>query len=235
MDKTIIEFGSKIIEFSVVHQERKSLTIFVLPDKRVLVKAPLTATNEQIKAKVKKRAAWILKQQRFFLSFEPTLPAKHYVSGETFLYLGKTYRLKIIKESTKKVRLVGQFLNVHVNDRQDHERVKGLVESWYLDHARRKLLLYCEPYLARFGKYGLRPSFITIQKMPKRWGSCSARGRILLNSELIKAPKGCIEYVIIHELCHLKYPRHNQDFVNLLTREMPDWEIWKERLERFLG
>ena len=71
--------------------------------------------------------------------------------------------------------------------------------------------------------------------MPTRWGSCTPRGKIILNPELIKAPKGCIEYVIIHELCHLIYHDHTRKFIDLQTKEMPDWEKWKSKLENLLA
>ena len=75
----------------------------------------------------------------------------------------------------------------------------------------------------------------SIREMPTRWGSCTAKGKIILNPELIKAPKVCIEYVIIHELCHLIYHDHTQKFLDLQTTEMPDWEKWKLKLEKLLA
>jgi predicted metal-dependent hydrolase len=71
--------------------------------------------------------------------------------------------------------------------------------------------------------------------MPTRWGSCTPKGKIILNPELIKAPKGCIEYVIIHELCHLVHHDHTQKFIDLQTKEMQDWEKWKNKLEKLLA
>lgn len=232
MRKEKIQFGSKTIEFSLVFQDRKTLGIVVKPDKSVLVKAPKNASKERIYEKVRKRAPWILKQQSFFLSFEPLTPPKRYVNGETHLYLGKRYRLKIIKNEKQKVQLKGKYLYAFTAGNGDASKI---VEQWYDEHAQHKIREYAEPIIERFSKYGIQPKLIEIRKMPKRWGSCSPRGRILLNSELIKAPKGCIEYVIIHELCHLKYPNHSKAFLDLQTREMPDWEKWKDRLERFLS
>ena len=87
----------------------------------------------------------------------------------------------------------------------------------------------------KFKKYKVEPSSIVIRDMPTRWGSCTAKGKIILNPELIKAPKGCIEYVIIHELCHLIHHDHTQKFLDLQTKEMPYWEKWKIKLEKLLA
>src|SRR5690625_525511 len=95
-----------------------------------------------------------------------------------------------------------------------------------------KFAEYAEPLIQRFKKYDVEPKILFIQNMETRWGSCSAKGNIILNPELIKAPKPCIEYVIIHELCHLIHRNHTKAFFRLLSKEMADWEKWKERLER---
>lgn len=81
----------------------------------------------------------------------------------------------------------------------------------------------------------IEPESIVFRDMPTRWGSCTPKGKIILNPELIKAPKGCIEYVIIHELCHLIYLDHTRKFIDLQTKEMPDWEKWKTKLENLLA
>ena len=85
-----------------------------------------------------------------------------------------------------------------------------------------------------FEKYGVTPSSLYIQEMENRWGSCTPKGKIILNAQLIKVPRPCIEYVITHELCHLVHPDHTKAFWELLQKEMPDWERWKNKLERFM-
>ena len=92
-----------------------------------------------------------------------------------------------------------------------------------------------EKLIQKFKKYKVEPSGIYIQNMPKRWGSCTHKGKIILNPELIKAPKPCIEYVIIHELCHLIHHDHTKNFFDLQTKEMPDWQKWKTKLEILLA
>lgn len=228
----VLHFGSKLIEFHIEYSNRKSLGITVTPDMEVIVKAPVDAPIEKIKEKVKKKAPWIIKQQSFFLSFQPKTPQRKYVNGETHLYLGKQYCLKIQLGKEESVKLKGKFIEVTVNEKS---RGKCILNEWYLNHARIKFNAVAAPLILRFKKYKVEPSSIVLREMPKRWGSCTPKGKIILNPELIKAPKGCIEYVIIHELCHLIHHDHTQKFMDLQTREMNDWEKWKLKLEKLLA
>jgi len=230
--KEAIQFGSKQIDFQLEFSSRKSLEITVTPDLEVLVKAPIDTPIEKVKEKIRKKAPWIIRQQSFFLVFHPKMTERKYVGGETHLYLGRQYRLKIIMEGFESVKLKGKFIEVTTADKA---RVKQLVSDWYLMHAKKKLHAIAQELIDEFKKYNVEPTSIVLREMPTRWGSCTAKGKIILNPELIKAPKGCIEYVIIHELCHLIHHDHTQKFLDLQTREMPYWEKWKMKLEKLLA
>lgn len=227
-----IQFGSRTIDFRLEYSNRKSLGISVTPELLVLVKAPADTTLEKVKEKIRKKAPWIIRQQGFFLSFHPKTPPRRFVGGETHLYLGRQYRLKIIKCEIESVKLMGQFIEVETTDKS---RVKQLVNDWYLKKAKTKFLSIAQPLIDKFKKYKVEPDSIVLREMPTRWGSCTPKGKIILNPELIKAPKGCIKYVIIHELCHLIHHDHTQKFIDLQTREMRDWEKWKAKLEKLLA
>jgi hypothetical protein len=227
-----IEFGSKTIYFRLEYSDRKSLGITVTPEMEVLVKAPIDTSVELVKEKIRKKAPWIIKQQSFFLSFQPKTPLRKYVSGETHLYLGKQYRLQIHIGNEESVKLKGKFIEVTTSEKS---RAKDLLNNWYLQHARTKFHAIAQPLIDKFKKYEVVPSSIVLREMPTRWGSCTPKGKIILNPELIKAPKACIEYVIIHELCHLIHHDHTQKFIDLQTKEMKDWEKWKMKLEKLLA
>ncbi len=226
-----IQFGSREISFRLEYSERKSLGITVTPDLNVLVNAPTNTSIEKVKEKLQKKAPWIIRQQSFFLSFHPKTPARKFISGETHLYLGRQYRLKIIHSKIESVKLKGKFIEVSTADKS---RAKQLVDDWYLQNARTKFHSIAKTIIEKFKKHKVEPSSIVLREMPTRWGSCTPKGKIILNPELIKAPKGCIEYVIIHELCHLVHYDHTQKFIDLQTREMRDWEKWKMKLEKLL-
>ena len=227
-----IFFGSKQIDFQLNFSNRKSLGITVTPDLEVLVKAPIDATVDKVKEIIRKKAPWIIRQQSFFLTFHPKMTDRKFVGGETHLYLGRQYRLKIISEKVENVKLKGNFIEVTTLDKS---KVKQLVNDWYLFNAKKKLHAIAVELIEEFRKHKVEPSSIVLREMPTRWGSCTAKGKIILNPELIKAPKGCIEYVIIHELCHLIHHDHTQKFLDLQTREMPNWEKWKMKLEKLLA
>ena len=194
-----IQFGSRTIDFRLEYSDRKSLGITVTPEMEVLVKAPTDTSMEKVKEKIRKKAPWIIKQQSFFLSFQPKTPQRKYISGETHLYLGRQYRLQIEIGQLESVKLKGKFIVVTTSEKS---RTKSLLHDWYLQHARSKFHSVAEPLIDKFKKYKVEPSSIVLRNMPTRWGSCTPKGKIILNPELIKAPKVCIEYVIIHELCH---------------------------------
>ncbi len=230
--KSAIQFGSKQIDFYLEYSNRKTLGITVKPDLSVLVKAPVDTTLEKVEEKLRKKASWIIRQQSFFLTFHPKTPAKKFVGGETHLYLGRQYRLSIVQTKLESVKLKGKFIEVATIDKL---RVRQLVNGWYLGNAKIKFQSIAQPIIDRFKIYEVEPTSIVLRDMPTRWGSCTPKGKIILNPELIKAPKGCIEYVIIHELCHLVHHDHTQRFIDLQTKEMKDWEKWKMKLEKLLA
>ncbi len=227
-----IQFGSKQIDFKLAYSNRKTLGITVTSDMDVKVTAPAGSSLEMIKEKLRKKAPWIIRQQSFFLSFHPKTPARKFVGGETHYYLGRQYLLKISVGKAESVKLKGKYLEVSTSDKS---HVKHLVNEWYLNHARLRFASIAQPLIETFKKYKVLPSSIVLREMPTRWGSCTPKGKIILNPELIKAPKPCIEYVIIHELCHLVHHDHTQKFIDLQTKEMPDWEKWKMKLERIMA
>ena len=228
-------FGSERIEFRLRRSWRKTLAITVHPDLSILVTAPHRADIETVKAKVRKRAVWIRRQRRFFEDYLPPVPPRRYVSGETHRYLGRQFRLKVVEAAKGSVKLKGRFVWVETPHPLDTERVRRLVEAWYLEHAQAafaRSLAACLPGL--HGRVNGTPR-LRLRRMPKRWGSRSRSGIIFLNPELVRAPASCIEYVVTHELCHLVHGHHGKEFFSLLRKTMPDWERRKARLESILA
>lgn len=230
-----IEYGTQKISFHLDYTDRKTLGITVTPEMEVKVKAPIESSLEKIKEKLKKKAPWILKQKQFFLAFHPRPTEPLFINGSTHLYLGRQYRLKHILSKEEKVKLKRGFLEVNASNRS---RIETVLNKWYAIKAEKHILGLAVELLEDFTKRHQlkeRERTILLRKMSNRWGSCTPKGKIILNPELIKAPKACIEYVIIHELCHLLHHNHNKQFFNLLHKEMNDWEKWKMKLELLLG
>ncbi len=143
-----------------------------------------------------------------------------------------TPEMEVLVKAPIESTIRGKFIEVRA---QNKSRVKPLVEKWYLEHARLKFKATAQPLIENFKKHKVEPNSLVLRDMPTRWGSCTPKGKIILNPELIKAPKGCIQYVIIHELCHLVHHDHTKKFFDLQTKEMPDWRRWKDKLENLLA
>lgn len=226
-----IQYGATIIDYDIEFAQRKTLSICVNPDSSVCLRAPIDATLEQIQQKVHKRASWILKQKRFFESFGTSTTKRQYISGESHLYLGRQYMLRVKESNVNAVHYQNNIIEIECHHKKD---AGILLQTWYRQRANVKFQEYAQPIIEQFSIYGVKPQSLSIKKMDKRWGYCTIDGHITLNPRLICAPRCCIEYVITHELCHLIYRSHNKEFYALLTKEMPHWEKWKNKLERIL-
>lgn len=229
-----IQYGTSRIAYSLEFADRKTLGIKVHPDKSVQVIAPIDSTIDEVKQKVKSKAAWILKQQDFFLSFHPLTPERKFVSGETHLYLGKQYKLKLKESSLEDVKLHAGSLEVHVKDKTDKKRIERLIKAWYKEKADQHFIELFDKNKKLAAQFSKKPSGLKYRWMDKRWGSCDKDGGIHLNLELIKAPKKCIEYVLVHELCHLVHLDHSRAFYELLEKLYPNWRETKYKLEKLM-
>lgn len=229
-----LSYGTQAIHFYFKKSDRKTLGIEVHPDLSVWAIAPLKATLPEVKKVIEKRASWIVKQQRYFEQFLPRTPEREYVSGETHFYLGRRYILRIRKSTQNEVKLIAGELIVYYSKDKSSGNIKHLLTDWYYHHANRKFNQELKKAIDKFGKYGLTLPPLEIRRMKNRWGSCTPKGKIILNPEIIKTPSHCIEYVIIHELCHLIHANHSKAFYELQSSVMPGWEQWKDKLERII-
>ncbi|MFZ5655809.1 MAG: M48 family metallopeptidase [Pseudomonadota bacterium] len=228
-----LTYGADTVPYEVCFlSSRRTLAIEVFPDCRVLVRAPLGCSNALIAERVQKRAPWIARQIAEFEGYRPRTPARQYINGESHLYLGRQYRLKISTGSAAAVKLTrGQFL-VTLPEARDPEQVRWILERWYLDRAR---TLFAEVLIDKLSLFeGIEQPRLIVRAMQTRWGSLSNAGAMTLNTSLIRAPRTCIEYVVVHELCHVRNRNHDARFFRELRRVMPDWERRKQRLESAL-
>lgn len=210
---------------------RRTLAISVLPNGVLELIAPQRAELADVVKKVVKRSSWIARQRRAFLELNATRPAGRYVSGATHRYLGRQYRLKVAKGDVSKVALKGAYLLITL-PKIDEARTKDALEQWYRHQARQQF----EKRLGKWEEWCLNRKLpmprLRLLRMPKRWGSALKDGTICLTPELIQAPSACVDYVICHEICHLKYPDHGRGFWALLQQLCPTWKQLKARLER---
>jgi len=226
-----LEYGTTTIEYQLQFAVRKTLAINVHPDLRVTVIAPHDTSLETVQEKVNKRAAWIIRQQRDFALYLPQAAPREYVSGETLYYLGRQYRLKVTQDASAEwSKLDGGYLYVRTSDKSDRDSVKKLVDGWYMRQAQRVFHERLREVLPRFSSLNLPEFELEIKTLQARWGSCSASGVVTLNLKLMQVPKHYIDYVIVHELCHLLEHNHSKRFYALLAHVMPDWQERRHNL-----
>lgn len=228
-----LHYGDAEIAYSVtVNPKRRGrVRIHVHPDGEVEVEAPESADRKAIQRAIQKRARWVLTHVRSARKRFRHVLRREYVSGEQILYLGRRYSLKVRKgrKAERSVKLKGNLLVVTTNDTAA-ATVRPKVRAWYRFRARN---YFADRIAAVADGLPWRQSVPSFQllEMTKRWGTCGAGGVVTLNPFLVRAPRECIDYVITHELCHLREHNHSPAFFRLLTRAMPDWEQTKSKLD----
>lgn len=230
-----LQYGNTTIDYELSYSDREKLAIHVHPDTSVSVEAPLDSDIARIEEKVRKRAAWIIKQQGKFRRYFFEVPKRQYVSGESHRYLGRQYRLKVLQSKDNKgaVHIAREQITVFTHDKNDREKVKKLLDGWLRERARVIFAERVAEWHPRFERYGIQYPQVVVRRMKSRWGSCTEAGKITLNLKLIQVPKKLIDYVIIHELSHLVEHSHAPTFYALMSRIMPDWEERREKLNGF--
>lgn len=233
MEMHHVQYGSKWIEFELERKNVKNVNLNIKPDMTITVSAndavPLTFIYDFVKGK----GPWITKQVKQFEEVQSYKQSeREYVSGESFKYLGKQYRLKVQEAEEEAVKYFRGFIYLIVKDRHNVSRKAKLMDEWYREKANRTFQQLLDKLYPLVEKYGVEKPIIDMRVMKARWGSALVEtNTILLNSELIKAPKHCIEYVILHEMIHFKYNNHSDSFYNMLYALMPDWEKRKAILD----
>jgi predicted metal-dependent hydrolase len=225
--------GGRPLTYNLRFADTSRLSISVHPDLSVSAIAPFGVDAEAVDARVHRRLPWITRQQLRFEQYHPLPAPRRYVGGETHLYLGRQYRLRF-RRGPDGVRLLGRYLWVSSERPATAWKVEALLNQWYRARApevfaRRLAGLQSRAPWLRV----VSASVLRVRMMTHRWGSCTPAGNILLNPELVKAPVGCIDYVLAHELCHLRAMDHSPRFVRLLGSLVPDWERARKKLNTF--
>jgi predicted metal-dependent hydrolase len=228
-----LRYGADEVEYSVVENPRLTsrVRIHVHPDGRVEVETPPCTGPECVSAAVQKRARWILRNVRSAGVARRHVLPRRYVSGEAHFYLGRRHKLIVVEDDCagSQVRLWRGRIEV-ILPIADPAAVRRRLKRWYREKSEAYYARKLPELASRIDGIGMVPGF-QLLAMEKQWGSCSPAGRMSLNPSLIKAPVHCVEYVLIHELCHLIEHNHSKRFYDLLDRHCPDWREWKHELD----
>ena len=205
---------------------RKKTDSFQVVKERVKVLVPKHLNQSRIDKLIKSKSKWIqnkISKQTQILSFRK----KDYVSGEDFLYLGRHYRLKVIVGKKYNIELTDKYLRLTIKKHTKNEKIKGLLKKWYFNNANS----YLNDLTTQLSqKTGLNFKSVKVRNYKSRWGSCSSSGKIFYNWKLIMAPTRIIQYVVFHELAHLKEHNHSPKFWRLLKSYYPNIEDAKSWL-----
>ncbi|EKD65070.1 MAG: zinc metalloprotease [uncultured bacterium] len=226
------KYGKYSYEYYLVEQDRKTVALTVQPSLNIILKCPIEYETEKIERFLKRKWLWLEKQVQYFKKYKKKIEKKEYISGESFLYLGRQYKLLVKQSRKEEVKLEkGRILlfttkSISVSN-------KKLLDQWFEERTKKVFESRLKEMMEKFD-YDFVPKLM-IRKMSKRWGSCLSSKKIALNPFLIRASKDCIDYIIIHELCHIRYKNHDKNFFKFQESIIPNWKEVKEKLElRFL-
>ena len=224
----LLQTPDREISIEMQYGFRKRLTLTVYPDQRIIARIPHGFPKRRIEEYFKKKTPWMLKHLQHFEQHPPE-SEKAYIEGETHTFLGKEVFLKL-KQGSNKVNLSENVLILQVKDSDDVQMKKKVLDNWYRREAIRFLTPLFTQWMETLQYLKLPPASLRFYKMKRRWGSCSTKGMITLNTELIKKHPNLIDYVIVHEICHLKVPAHNKEFYALVESIIPDWKARRKVL-----
>jgi len=228
-----LHYGELRIPYKVffVLEKAHKLAIHVHPDGSVQVDAPSDTPLDEIKQAVARRAYWLSRHLKRINEQKAHVLPREYISGESHFYLGRRYLLKVRQSltDTPSVKLrQGRFEIITGNI--DCDAVRTMLWEWYKAHARNLFDQRLELVWPELAWVKEKPRW-RLLTMKKQWGSCSPNGVLSLNPHLVKASTVCVDYVLLHELCHLKFHNHSKSFYRLLNKQMPEWEALKGRLD----
>lgn len=232
LETSAITWGDTRLPYAIRRSARRKKTVAVTvdPSGDVLLVAPENFSTSRLDAVVLRKAAWIVRRRRHVQSHDPPPSPREFVSGESVLYLGRHYRLKVHPNEAGETKLRGGWLHVPAPaGAQQTAHVRAALVSWFRRHAAERLPERVEVWRA---KVGVAMPRVVIADQQKRWGSCDHGGTIRLNWRIVQAPMRLVDYVVVHELVHLHHRGHGRDYWQAVGRVMPDYERRRQDLRQ---
>jgi predicted metal-dependent hydrolase len=219
-------------DYRIIFSRRKSIGIVIRPDKEVVVRAPYGASIKVIEKFVREKEAWIKKHIEKYSDTIQLNSNKKYVDGEKYLFLGRELTLRIKNSLFPSIKQTDNILEVETDGKEG--RVKILIDRWYRKKAEEIFSEKLNEILIKHKEQDFSPSQLVVRSLKSRWGSCTSKGKITISSDLVKLDERFIEYVIIHELCHLRHHNHGKDYYRLLERLVPDYQVIRKDLRKYI-
>lgn len=222
------------LEFRVIYSRRRTIGISVHTDSSVIVRVPYLTSLKTITRIVKEKYNWALKHRDYYRRLDVSNLKKSYTSGETHLYKG-IHSILMVEEASKPfVKFADNMIMVGIDKAFDSMAVRKLLYAGYKNEALRHFPDLLNKVLTEHEDQGFKPKGLIVRTMKRRWGSCSSKGIITLSTELIKLSDIYIEYVILHELCHLRHHNHGPKFYELLSEVFPNWKPVRKELKQYI-
>lgn len=220
------DYGSRIITFNLIYRKRKTMSIEVETTGEVTVIAPVGASTDDIIEKVKSRAGWIVSKQYESKFINDTKIEREAVSGESYMYLGRNYSLDIrVDENIDNISVKlfqGKFVvNTYI---KDEDLIKKAMKNWYREKTLAKVKERVSYYSSYFNN---EVTTVKVKEQKKRWASCTSKNELLFNWRCVMAPVFVLDYIVVHEMCHMEYKNHSKEFWNRVCAVMPDYEVRK--------
>jgi len=222
------------IDYKIIYSRRRSISISISPHNGVVVRAPKSVSPEKIDKFVNEKSAWIKKHLNNYSGSVRINYGKKYTDGEYHFFMGKEHILRLTGSPKAFVRKYNDIIEVGLPDTCDSRKVKAILDKWYREQAMQYFKMLLDKILRKYESYHFEPSSMEVRASKSRWGSCSSKGKISISSELIKLDEKFYEYIIIHELCHLKHPNHGSGFYNLLEEILPDYKQIRKELRKYV-
>ena len=217
------DYGTEKIEFEVIFRNRKTLSIEIEAPRKITVISPEGKSEDEIMETVKTKSKWIVQKLFEIREMEYRKRDRQYVNGESFIYMGRNYSLQIVldeKALFPEAKLTRGKFCITTSTR-DQEMIRQSLESWYKDKAKEKINERINYYQ---GHFDIKPRKVIVKSQEKRWGSCTKDNQLLFNWKCIMAPSPVLDYIVVHEMCHMVYKDHSKEFWHLLKRILPDYE-----------
>jgi len=226
----IFQYGKNRYEYELIKENRKTLSLTVKPDLRTTLKCPINASAERIENFLRRKWSWLEKQLNYFRKHQKPESKKEFISGESIWYLGRQYKILVKSSLKNSISLDKKHFYIHSKYPVDETISNRLIVNTWIRSKRKDVFNNRFQEMKTRFDYKMTPKLV-IRDMDKRWGSFISESKIVLNPKLIHVSTECIDYVIVHELCHVKYKNHSKKYYEFLSEKFPNWERVKSKLE----
>lgn len=235
MKELNITHNGKIIKCVLIRKNVKNINLRIKQTGEIIVTASDRVEEQYIINFLERKMPWIIKHAKKFKERrELVKKEEEKIDKESIWYIGKIYKVKAVRSDKEYIKRGKDTIYIFLKDNDNENRVNRVLDKWYREECIEVFKSIYAVIFKKFGSYVIPHVDIKVRKMKSRWGSCNPVKKIItLNSELMKTPIECIEFVIAHELAHLVEANHSKAFYEVLTNIMPDWKQRKDKLDCF--